>query len=281
MFQGFNLKTTESLECLLANKNSYTNILEQNKKAVYKNIESHILNGTVLDAESIMNDWFPESDDIHVFISHSHKDIKLAEKLANWLYEQFNIKSFLDSHIWNYSNDLLKILDDKYAKNITGETYIYEIRNETTSHVHMMLSSALNKMIDNCETLFFLNTENAIENNTLSTNVENERTASPWIMSELQTSSLIRRKQNINRKILVAEDFRDSDELEFSLIQKSAKFEVSYPVKMQHLTNIDLLDLFYFASLAKNHDGYHALTFLYNEHNGCKFYTHETNESIK
>jgi hypothetical protein len=280
MFKGFNLKTMEPLEWVLKNSNSYTDILEKNKNAVYKNIEEHIHNGTVLDAKSIMNDWFPESNNIHVFISHSHKDIKLAEDLANWLYEKFNIKSFLDSHIWNYSNDLLKILDEKYAKNISGETYIYEVRNETTSHVHMMLSSALNQMIDNCETLFFLNTDNAIENNTLSTEVQEERTASPWIMSELQTSSLIRSKQDIKRKVLIGESFRDSNELEFVAIEKSAEINISYPIKMQHLTNIDLLDLNYFASIAKDYDGYHALTVLYNEFSSCDFLTHEKNESI-
>ncbi len=277
MFKGFNLKTTESLEWILKNNNSYTEILEKNKNTVFKSIEDHIRNDKFLDGQSIMSDWFPENKNIHVFISHSHKDIKLAENLANWLYENFQITSFLDSHIWNYSNDLLKILDDKYAKDAFSSSYIYEVRNETTSHVHMMLSSALNQMIDNCEALFFLNTDNAIENNILSSNTNEDRTASPWIMSELLTSSLIESKQNIKRKTFITESIVAGESRD---LEKCAKLNISYPVKMQHLINLDLSDLSAFSSEAKNHRGYNALTVLYNSFADCRFDTSKSLESM-
>jgi len=39
-----------------------------------------------------------------------------------------------------------------------GKIYDYELRNYTTSHVHMMLSTALTEMIDNTECIMFYNT---------------------------------------------------------------------------------------------------------------------------
>ena len=69
-----------------------------------------------------------------------------------------------------------------------GVSYDYDKRNYSSSHVHMMLSIALSRMIDNCETVFFLNSENSI---CLSEEIDKERTSSPWIYNELSMADII------------------------------------------------------------------------------------------
>src|SRR5690606_35011062 len=133
--------------------------------------------------------WFPQID-ADIFISHSHSDEKMAILLAGWLKETLGVYVFIDSCIWGYSNDLLRQIDNKHCLNPSGETYSYEKRNNSTSHVHMMLSTALNMMIDKTECLFFLNTPNSI-----STKEVISQTESPWIYSEISMSELVRRKK--------------------------------------------------------------------------------------
>lgn len=57
-------------------------------------------------------------------------------------------------------NDLLREIDEKYCRHSNGTSFDYDKRNYSTSHVHMMLSIALSRMIDKCESVFFLNSEN-------------------------------------------------------------------------------------------------------------------------
>lgn len=179
-----------------------------------------------LDGERIMQDWFPEID-CNVFISHSHNDIHLAKVFAGWLYENFGIKSFIDSSVWGYANDLLKIIDDKYCRNNTTNTYNYTKRNFSTSHIHMMLIAAINKMIDKTECVIFLNTS--------SSNIGqgiNDKTLSPWIYGEIETTRIIRKERPIRLKA-----FREGGKI----IEEN--LDVKYPLNLKHLMdlNSDLL----------------------------------------
>ena len=154
MFLPYKIKDTEikSLVCgELLDKNycSTYNLLEQKIKSSIDsvNIEDTIVNGTQLQEE-----WFPvEFPDMKfdVFISHSHADVsKSVLPLASWLYKHLGLRCFIDSLYWQYADDLLKKFDEYYAYNSQLNTYDYQIRNYTTSHVHIMLSMALMKMMD-------------------------------------------------------------------------------------------------------------------------------------
>lgn len=94
--------------------------------------------------------------------------------------------------MWGFSDDLLRKIDDKYCinNNSDSKSYSYEKRNYSTSHVHMMLSIAINKMINKTECLFFLNTPGSVS---IEDTVQ-KTTFSPWIYSELFTSEVIRKK---------------------------------------------------------------------------------------
>ncbi|MFM5185876.1 hypothetical protein ACEUAF_19450 [Aeromonas veronii] len=210
MLHGFELLISNDEKQVFLSRGEYKEFLALQKTKIKESLDELYLEDGSIDAEKMQNAWFPSMSDMHVFISHSHKDASLAETLACWLYENYNIKSFLDSHVWGYSNTLLNKLDMKYAYSKHSNTYNYQVRNLTTSHVHMMLSSALSSMIDSCECLLFINTNNSIANSGLTKEITDDRTPSPWIMFELMLSSTIRRHVSSNRRSIALESLQKS-----------------------------------------------------------------------
>lgn len=201
-------------------------IYDENKKTIELELNKFLLPNGSLDGSKMQENWFPRVK-ADIFISHSHADEKLAISLAGWLYEEFGLIAFIDSCIWGYSNDLLKSIDDEYCQNSNGETYNYQKRNFSTSHVHMMLSTALTMMIDKTECIFFLNTPNSI---TASEVIS--RTKSPWIYSEIATTKMIRIKSlSSYRKQRVTESYSVGGTIEKALT-------VEYEVNTDHLIQI-------------------------------------------
>ncbi len=150
------------------------------------------------------SNWF-QIEKVDIFISHSHQDINKVQALAGWLYDEFELTAFIDSCVWGYCDELLKQLDDKYCKNKTNENYNYDLRNYTTSHIHIMLSTALAEMIDKTECIMFYNTPNSISLSDDLNEIKSEKkkvTLSPWIYHELAMTSLIR-EQKPNRGCLL------------------------------------------------------------------------------
>lgn len=120
------------------------------------------IDGTI-DGTKLQEEWFPTSKwTFNIFLSHSHADEQLAVSLAGYLQKEFGLNVFIDSCLWGYANELLRKIDEKYCLSSDGRHFNYNKRNYSTSHIHMMLANALLRMIDNCEAVFFLNTENSI-----------------------------------------------------------------------------------------------------------------------
>lgn len=105
----------------------------------------------VIDGTKLQESWFPTKQKFSVFLSHSHADEKVAVSIAGFLKKELNLNTFIDSCLWGYSNDLLREIDEKYCRHSNGTSFDYDKRNYSTSHVHMMLSIALSRMIDKCE----------------------------------------------------------------------------------------------------------------------------------
>lgn len=142
------------------------------------------INGTLLQ-----NNWFPILGKYDVFLSHYHDDKDLAIELAGFLKTNLGLNVFIDSYLWGYSNNLLRLIDEAYCINADKTLFDYEKRNYSTSHVHMMLSTALGKMINECEAVFFLNSS---KETSVEKDIHDQRTISPWIYYELVTSELIK-----------------------------------------------------------------------------------------
>lgn len=229
MYRGFNLRINNELEYTEYHKTGLE-IFEKLKNYVQPKLKNYVLSEGTLDGNRIMDDWFPEVKS-HIFLSHSHSDIKNAIYISGVLYSKFKILTFIDSCVWGYSNELLKIIDNKYCKSESGETFDYDSRNYSTSHVHLMLSSALNKMIDNSEAVFFLNSSNSVSTRTIT-----EKTNSPWIFSEINTSKIIRKKTPIRlRKI--TKSFSDAVMLNES---QRSQLRIEYELELSHLTDLSL-----------------------------------------
>lgn len=226
MYRGFNLKPEyyDPYEAFFYPLGIDIFSTYQNK--VKKTLKEYILENDVLDGTKMQEDWFPQIE-ADVFLSHSHKDRNTAMALAGWLYQRFNIKTFIDSCIWGYSNDLLKLIDDQYCCSNFNNAYFYEARNYSTSHVHMMLSVALTKMIDKTECIFFLNTPNSISTSSIIS-----KTESPWIYHEIATTQMIR-KQIPSRLVFEEKQF-------FSKTKTlNESFIVQYEIDLSHLAEID------------------------------------------
>lgn len=267
MYKGFNLNVSDvDKNHYLQNNKSFTTILQSNKAEIQKSLSAALLSDGSLDGNKLKEVWFPNIQEVDVFISHSHSDIEKAEALANWLYEKFKLRSFIDSHVWGYANNLLREIDDKYAYQKSLNTYNYQIRNITTSHVHMMLSAALTEMIDKTECLFFINTENAIENIQIDGQDE-DRTSSPWIMSELATSNTIRK--HLNRPEIIMESIVGNES--FKAMNDSASVpKIYHKAPTEHLTKINVNTLSAFYERNRGESGEDVLTLMYNELAGDK-----------
>lgn len=230
MYRGFNLKLDEDI---FSDKeiNYYSRIAETEISDSMKNFPhlyiSIFRDKNILDAKQIMKEYFPQYNRFDIFLSHSHNDIDLALTIAGILKEEFHLNVFVDSIVWENCTDLLRNIDNKYCRRKDG-LYDYNKRNYSTSHVYLILMNSLNMMIDECETLFFLNTPNSIS---LEDNLDNlddlDRTLSPWIFSEIQTSKIIRKKIP-KRNIPLMESTK----------YFSTDLKISYPLELDHLTEM-------------------------------------------
>lgn len=231
MYKGFKLSQINFNNDLDYYFNIGNQIYNNYKQRVRSSLKSYFLEDKSLDGTQIIKDWFPQVDS-HVFLSHSHQDETMVIALAGWLYDKFNIITFIDSCIWGYSNDLNKIIDDEYSwSDRTNNLYDYQKVMNSTSHVHMMLSTALGNMIDKTECLIFYDTPNSIK-----PYANTSKTESPWIYSEIAYTKILR--QNIPTRIvqLVREERQFSAFEGANYIEKSLK--IKYDISSKHLVSI-------------------------------------------
>jgi hypothetical protein len=116
MYRGFNLDLNWQDKYDDEYFNQGKAIYTSNKNQVGETLKSFVANDGILDGSKMQSNWFPQVN-AEVFISHSHKDEKRAIAFAGWLFETFNITAFIDSCIWRYADDLLKIIDNEYCRN--------------------------------------------------------------------------------------------------------------------------------------------------------------------
>lgn len=205
-----------------------------------------------IDAKTLSEDWF-KIIDTDVFISHSHNDRSKALALSNHLESKFGLKCFVDSTIWKSADKLLKMVDDEYCWQKRSETYNYQLRNLSTSHVHMMLAIAIAKMIDKAEVVFFLPTPQSMS---AEGTTKKGETASPWIFAEIALSDLVRKtppKRTSNAPTLEARGGVAMDGV-----------PVNHPVDISHLTGLTPGVLEHWERIFQQRSYEHALDALYS-----------------
>lgn len=249
MYKGFQLSRIKPMpQYESTGKHNYLN----QKKIITNQLNQYLDYKEVLDGTLMQKDWFPS---IHadIFLSHSHADEDLAIQLAGWLKEKLELEVFIDSCVWGYSGELLYTIDEQYCtyKRDGKKLYNYKKRNESTSHVHMMLATALAKMIDKTECLFFLNTPNSV---TVQDSVN--RTFSPWIYYEIATSKVVNKHRDESNRLSMT--------VKTALLDEN-KIPLTYELNLKNLTALSAEDLCKWKDICKNHDyrGKHVLDALY------------------
>lgn len=244
MFSAFNLNLKDAPWADRQYELAGVKLQMETAPAFFASLEKYVLDNGDLSGTMMETDWFP-SINADIFISHSHKDEVSVIQFAGWLKEKFNLVAFIDSLAWGYSNDLLQKIDKKYCKTSDG-FYSYNKRNYSTSHVHMMLSIALLKMIDKCESVFFFNTPNSI---VLSETIKDEEfTLSPWIYAELEMQRLIQHKSLLQYRNAAEMLF---DTLQHSLQAQERAFDIRYKVSTKSLIDISDSEIAEWASAPK------------------------------
>jgi hypothetical protein len=208
-------------------------------------------NDNSLDGSAIQDSWFPQID-ADIFISHSHRDIDTAIVFSGWLWENFKLKAFVDSCIWGYSSDLQRMIDNKYCFMPARGLYSYELRNHSTSHVHMMLSTALSMMIDRAECLFFLNTPNSI-----NSYEKTDKTESPWIYLEIASSQIVEKKEPLRLVTEMFSSFEGGGEIKKAMT-------MTHNLDLSHLSKLDFDDIIKWEENKSVKE--HALDTLYRLH---------------
>lgn len=270
MFSGYNLKIKK---CFFKNKKKsfeeYIEIGEQHLNSRindYKNDLNHYVHNGTINGSELQSNSFPTVD-ADIFISHSHKDKNLANALAGWLHEEFGLDVFIDSNVWGYSEELLEIINSKYSnkRRDTDRGYLYDHQacNIASQHVNIMLSIALQKMIDKVECIMLLNTDNSISVFNDDDKQFNS-TYSPWLYSEIICTQIVRKKpllyyRDYSKLCHANESVSEEYESCFSL-------EIAYTVSLLHLTELNASDLIEWSS-KYNFYGYdyeYALDALYS-----------------
>ena len=117
MYRGFNLSLKENCftqdyfeKIQKIGSESFSN----QRVKIIKRISSFANGDGSLDGTKMQENWFPQIK-ADIFISHSHEDEELALALAGYLKDSFELTAFIDSCVWGYANDLLKMIDNKYC----------------------------------------------------------------------------------------------------------------------------------------------------------------------
>lgn len=192
MYKAFNYKPSQIGPYVFNDEYFYYGNLmyETFHKNSRSKLESFIKDNGHIDAEALSDNWFGV-EKADVFISYSHDDLRKVKMFAGWLNRTFDLKVFVDSCVWGNCNDILREIDNKYCKKITGN-YDYDLRNRSTSHVHAILSTALAEMMDKSECIIFFNTPQSISTVDVIGDSDSEITHSPWIYYELSTVKKLR-----------------------------------------------------------------------------------------
>ncbi len=225
MFSKFNYSPSSFFYNSVLNKylTTGTKLYNLHQQEVQNCLSEYISDDGIISGTDLKENWFSITPK-HVFISHSHKDLNKVKAFAGWLYENFKIEAFIDSCSWGYCDTLLNKIDNKYCYNSHTDTYSYNLRNYTTSHVHMMLSTALSEIMDKTECIIFFNTPNSINMSEELDNIKkSQQTASPWIYHELLMTTMLRKNLFRNKNIVMEHRFSQ-------LLENKSDFQVHYDV---------------------------------------------------
>lgn len=206
MYRAFNVTLDSNGYLNYVNTKQY----ENDKSISLQKLRKIINSCNIIQSHEIKKLLLP-SKHYDIFISHSHKDLELAKGLSNYLQLFFGVSCFIDSLYWGNIDELQEELNRMHLHKdeATGKEYFdHQSTMEVAKHANMILASALTEMIDNCECVFFLNTDNSVIRGTEA--ISKNETYSPWIYHEVFTTSIIHRRKTDRRAALEEQQIRNN-----------------------------------------------------------------------
>ena len=155
MYMKFKVDVTDDKDIIgnyyeCGQENNFT----EYKKKIKEKLDSCInYQKNYIDGNKLEKIFFKEIE-ADVFISHSHIDKNLAIAISEWLYKEMGLTAFVDSCDWDYVEEYLDELNNRYniiKREYKHQTYGYRKANYFASHLYLMLNSALNHMLDKTE----------------------------------------------------------------------------------------------------------------------------------
>ena len=156
-----------------------------------------------------------------------------------------------------------KDLDEYYSKVFRDGRYTYDYQTSSfvAANVHIMLSMALMKMMDACECLMFVDSDNSLKY------VKGQvATPSPWIYEEMGFSRMLRVNIPDRYKKLIRVNLNESRSTsEIRMMTDSSEprqMNIQYNINMNDFKRLSSLDLLSIKNLA----GSKALDHLYKKY---------------
>lgn len=219
----------------------------------FNTIRQHFIDGTMLQEE-----WFPTrcyDSQFQVFISHAHKDFETVSSMAGFLYKEYGLRSFIDSVYWGYIAELLLDLNKYYSSIVRDgkKVYDYHTGNFLSANVHIMLSNALMRMMDACECLIFVDSDNSMKYK------KNQfTTPSPWIFEEIGFSQCLRINIPDRYKERVIVDLNESQSQStirmFSAKNEQRAANFNYQIDLRDFKELSNNDLKYYLGMLERTD---------------------------
>lgn len=171
-----------------------------------------------------------------IFLSHSRKDIDLALCVKKYLETQFGLTVFIDSVYWGNIDYLQEVLNE-YHHDREKNLFLHEKTMQVAAHANIILASALTEMINCCESIFFLNTNNSVIKGKDVVD-DKDATYSPWIYHEIYTTTIIKPKPP--KRYKAAFEYRDSASV---LNESFPQIEYNLNLDKMELLNINMLKI--------------------------------------
>lgn len=202
---------------------SYSPAVEKDIECKLPRIISEAYKGNnIISADKIIRECF--SQEIYdVFISYSSQDVECARNLKNFIQNELGLRCFLDCDVWENAYKVMRNIDDElnlidYSIKLYDyvKLYDYEGCRQSSINVSMMLTSALTLMLERCQVIIFICSENSISNlNGNNRNIVNvkDKTYSPWLYHEISTVNMMNRIQSDKGALIKAA----SEKIEYSL----------------------------------------------------------------
>lgn len=213
------------------------------KQAIYETANGDI------SSEALIDFLFPEEKTPHIFISHSSKDMKLAIRLANKIYNESGIISFIDSQVWNHIDLAIDTMHKDYCRIPDTKSYYYTKSNSLLSNLYSLLSMSLMDVMDRSDSVIFIESQNSTIDKIMDSDKWNtgedlsssEATYSPWIYSEINYANKLRINYHKDRTSMMLESVEKRAGLELHANDAMPKFR--HPIDISEFDEITLSSL--------------------------------------